>query len=370
MHTLCAQLFEYECVSHEAVSSGDGVLVRARALRDDLPSNVEVLAKKLIIATGFNVAILKPLRFTAGAAVHSIAPTDVLTTQWSYRMRFGPDADKPIFVIGSGKTALDVMYSLSKTCPDVANRIHCVAGRGMWFMNREIFHPSSAWNKYYPFADTLLDTMTRVLEHFDGNNTSEVCQRMSEEDNSFISPIADSKRFMAGTASVEEVEHVRGVLSPPEDKVFKAHLLNVVHHYGIDGPEDGAVLELKNCDTGEIERIVVPRGTFIVNCTGHVHPVPILPVLSDDGLVLTPQHFAGFTGPSACYLTHLFYAGQLERWWRSFPVWEGTSIMPAPGTFGIGLILSVIFFSSAVLLKLPPGACKMWCSLHCTHSPS
>ena len=270
-------------------------------------------------------------------------------------MRFGPEADKPIFVLGSGKTALDVIYNLSKAHPDIAHRIHCVAGNGMWFMNREYIMSSSKWERVNPFGDTTLDFASRMLEMYDGDNADEVYKRMAAEGNGFISPIPDPKKFMAGTASVEEVDHVRSVLSPPESKVFKAHLVDVVLRYGIDGPEDGATLELKSCDTGEVEHVVVPRGTFIINCTGHVHPQRARPVLSDDGLVLIPQHFAGFSGPSASYLTHLFYVDQLEPWWRSFPVWDRGCIVPVNSAFGLELFLTVVMLGSVVMSKLPPG---------------
>jgi lysine/ornithine N-monooxygenase len=37
--------------------------------------------------------------------------------------------DKPIYVIGSGKTAMDVIYHLCKTGdPHMRNRLHCIAG--------------------------------------------------------------------------------------------------------------------------------------------------------------------------------------------------------------------------------------------------
>ena len=53
-------------------------------MNDGMPAEVQVLASRLIFATGFNTAPLKPLPFTSGSAVNSLAPNDVLTTQWSY----------------------------------------------------------------------------------------------------------------------------------------------------------------------------------------------------------------------------------------------------------------------------------------------
>ena len=57
--------------------------------------------------------------------VHSLAPVDIMTPEWTTKMHFAPDA--PIWVIGSGKTAIDVIKALARsTIPNVASRIRCV----------------------------------------------------------------------------------------------------------------------------------------------------------------------------------------------------------------------------------------------------
>lgn len=61
----------------------------------------------------------------------------VLTAGWDAAMRHGTNKDKPIYVVGSGKTAMDVVYHLSRKVPETKHRIRCISGRGMWFLVRE-----------------------------------------------------------------------------------------------------------------------------------------------------------------------------------------------------------------------------------------
>ena len=63
---------------------------------------------------------------------------DVLTPACNALMQFSKDRDKPIFIIGSGKTAMDTMNALdSELGASVAGRIRCVTGHGAWFMVRD-----------------------------------------------------------------------------------------------------------------------------------------------------------------------------------------------------------------------------------------
>ena len=44
--------------------------------------------------------------------------------------------------IGSGKTAMDAIVHLSRREGGMASRLHCVAGRGTYFMNRDLCFPT------------------------------------------------------------------------------------------------------------------------------------------------------------------------------------------------------------------------------------
>lgn len=363
-------LFESAYISH--TTTAEAVEVEVQPLRDGLP-RAAVRADRLIVATGADTAPLAPLKFST-STVHSLSPNMVLTPEWTLRMRFGPDADKPIFVLGSGKTSLDTIYCLTKAYPDVAHRIRCISGSGTWFMNRAIFFPSNPYEAWAPWSTAPSDILARAIELYDGTNANEVYRAMAEESNAYVSAIPNPQTHKAGLASVEEIEHVRGVLSPSEDKVFKAYLLDVT-----DDPDDldMAVLTLRPCaaksgpksgakrgspsdseGTGSASATQViraPRGSFVINCTGHLKPVPHSAVLSGHDRVLQPQSFCGFSGPSANYLTHLFYLGTLDPWLRSKPRWDGftTKQRLAHDGFGIELMATVSLMGPVTLAKLP-----------------
>ena len=62
----------------------------------------------------------------------------MLTPACNALMQFSKDRDKPIVIIGSGKTAMDTMNALdSELGASVAGRIRCVTGHGAWFMVRD-----------------------------------------------------------------------------------------------------------------------------------------------------------------------------------------------------------------------------------------
>lgn len=72
------KMFEHEYVSHATV---DGkVLLQTRAVtkrKGGAPSSMRVLASRMIKATGFDIKIKVPMRFTNPESVNSLAPIDV-----------------------------------------------------------------------------------------------------------------------------------------------------------------------------------------------------------------------------------------------------------------------------------------------------
>merc|ERR1712232_50432 len=92
-------------------------------------------------------------------------------------------------------------------------------------------------------------------------------------------------------------------------------------------------------------------GSFIINCTDNIKPQAHVPVLSDDGLVLSPQGICGFTGPSANLCTHLFYSGGLEPLWRELP--RGRFEIKDKITGGFRGLMQVIVSSARVSMALP-----------------
>ena len=95
----------------------------------------------------------------------------VLTPACNALMQFSKDRDKPIFVIGSGKTAMDTMNALdSELGASVAGRIRCVTGHGAWFMMRD--PPPDRPEEPDPFA--------RWFD-YDGSNGAAINKMLGEQ---------------------------------------------------------------------------------------------------------------------------------------------------------------------------------------------
>jgi len=108
-------LFGYEYKKHEVVDGA--VELTAYCLKDCFsetrlppPAAVRVRADKMIKAMGFDIEIKRPLSFTSQRVV-SVCPADVLKPAWNTYMR-SRGRDKPIVLIGSGKTAMDCIYQV------------------------------------------------------------------------------------------------------------------------------------------------------------------------------------------------------------------------------------------------------------------
>ena len=95
----------------------------------------------------------------------------MLTPACNALMQFSKDRDKPIFIIGSGKTAMDTMNALdSELGASVAGRIRCVTGHGAWFMMRD--PPPNQPEEPDPFA--------RWFD-YDGSNGAVINKMLGEQ---------------------------------------------------------------------------------------------------------------------------------------------------------------------------------------------
>lgn len=153
--------FEYEFIEAETFANENGetkVRVEARPLRPESGlSAMTFVADRVIKALGANITVKSPLNFSTSSRIHSITPADVLTPEWNLKMRFSQDRGAPIFVIGSGKTAMDVIYQIHKQLDHESNRVICIAGRGTWFFNRDEMNPTDFWKRNLYGSNTVLD---------------------------------------------------------------------------------------------------------------------------------------------------------------------------------------------------------------------
>jgi lysine/ornithine N-monooxygenase len=88
----------------------------------------------------------------------------VLTPRYNTLMSYGAGADKPIYVIGSGKTAMDCIGHLHTKLPSARGRLHCIAGRGTWFINRAKAFPQDRWEIMKPTGRTGTDYFIDMME--------------------------------------------------------------------------------------------------------------------------------------------------------------------------------------------------------------
>jgi hypothetical protein len=280
---------------------------------------VRVTSNRLINASGFDVLPKTPLCLSPHITsptqhrVHSLTPRDVLSPASLATLRYSRDRDKEIWVIGSGKTAVDTILALARLGPQVAARLRCVAGRGTWFLNRDLEEDN---------AEHFLEMLAM---HAGGASGAEVMAAFAAR-GIMHSPIADPGSCVFGFCAGWEVEGARAALSPAAEKVVKAHLLDVVAG---DPAVHGGRLSLKlrgvvapavpggMCPTAAALPVTyrpIPDGSFLVNCTDNINFAKaglFLPVVSADGLVLAPQNTCGFSGQSADLLTHAWFLGRL-----------------------------------------------------------
>jgi hypothetical protein len=357
-------LFQYEFKGHSVADGKVQLLVEPLLHAEGIaPPPVSIRADKLIIATGVNIPRKNPIVFSppVSASVHSLQPADILSPKWHPIMKYSEDADKPIWIIGSGKTAMDVIYTLSKQEPSWRSRIRCIAGRGTWFMEREMVdNPVDADGKLLPVY------FLEMCAMFNGSNAREVYRELSGK-GFFHSFVADAQNFVAGIASKEEIATCQATLSPASERVFKSHLVDIEADTEASPEGAGLRMKLRSLDGQTVEYRPLERGSFVVNCTDNVleGQLDIQPIVSGDGLVLCTQNPLRHSGLSAHLQTHAWYLGLLDGVWQQYivnPPWnyhqKDTFMLQGIVGFNTRLISAVLpkeILAATKGLGQPPG---------------
>ena len=249
--------------------------------------------KRLIKAYGNHVQPSSPLRVSS-ASVLSTTPEELPRAIADHRQ----DSD-PIWIIGSGKTAMDVALMLRRECP--GRELNMVAGSGTMFSRRETFFPTGPrrW-----FGGTRINAMLREAAlRFDGTNEQEVAAWFL--DSYGISPSPTSGNFFSAYLSDAECAEARAALR----RIEPGHLDDVVD------TTDGVALVLRDGRS-----VAVPTGSWVVNCTGYLaqpgQAPAAEPFVSSTGNVVSIQLRSSVTGPftpfAGYYLTHLMFLGKLH----------------------------------------------------------
>lgn len=278
--------FGWEYIEHAEVGGTVTVTVRGP------DGQVETLTtKRLIKAYGNHVLPSSPLSLSS-AAVRSTTP-EALSGLIAER----PEDSSPVWIIGSGKTAMDVALMLRRECP--GRELNMVAGSGTMFSRRETFFPTGPRRWY---AGTRINAMLRqVALRFDGTNEQDVAAWFA--DTYGISPSAEPANFFSAYLSDAECAEVRAGVR----RIEPGHLDDVID------TTDGPAIVLR-----EGRSLAIAADSWVVNCTGYLAQPrrPYEPFVSDTGNVLSIQLRSSVTGPftsfAGYHLTHLMFRGKLR----------------------------------------------------------
>lgn len=271
----------------ESVDEGsEGARVCCRSSSGE---RVVIDADKVITAYGFRIEPNDPLPLST-VRVHSVSPDFCDVRKGDIRAD-----DKPVWIIGGGKTAMDTAHALIAACP--GRDVNVVAGGGTFFSRRERMFPDGVrrW-----FGGTLTSSMgAEAARRFDGTNEADVWDWHRSSFGTWITP--DTANFLLG------------VLSESECRAIKGGLRTVVMDYLVDAVDRNDAVEMQFRHGGAT---TIPAGSWIVNCTGYVshsdHPYE--PYLSPGGSVLSIQtrsatlHLSTFMG---YFMTHMLMLGKL-----------------------------------------------------------
>jgi thioredoxin reductase len=249
-------------------------------------------AKRLIKAYGLAVTPNDPLEISS-SRVQSVSPDhcDVRTGDIG-------DSDAPVWIIGGGKTAMDTAHALITTHP--GREVNLVAGRGTFFNNRDRTFPQGArrW-----WTGTLSATVGEQLSRrFDGTNEIDVQDWYRATYGNSVTPRAEN--FLAG------------LLSEAEHTTIAGGLNDIVMDYFTDVVDRNGSTEMVFRSGA---RMPVRPGSWIVNCTGYLHPhieFPYEPYISASGAVLsihprsTTLHLPAFQG---YFLAHLMFLDKITE---------------------------------------------------------
>ena len=247
-----------------------------------------VEAKRLIKASGFEVRPNDPLE-TSSKRVRSVSPN--FCDMRSDDMRA---SDRPVWIIGGGKTAMDTAHALITEYP--GREVNLLAGSGTFFLNRDRCYPAGA--RRWWGGTALSRAAVEAARRFDGTNETVVGNWFRGRYGTWPTP--------------EAGKCMLGVLSQSENTTIAAGLNEVIMDHFVDAVDrEGATdLMLRSGSTKAIQ-----PGSWLVNCTGYFKARgPYVPYVSPSGAVLTIQMHSAtmhLSSVMAYFLTHLLFSGKI-----------------------------------------------------------
>ena len=280
--------FGHTYLGHDEVEAGDHHEAHIHLRAHDGVERL-VKARRCIKALGFDVRTMPALPLTS-AHVRSIAPEspDFLGGAMQHD-------DKPIYVIGGGKTGTDAAHHAIERFP--GRGVEMIVGRGKAFLDRARLFPEGPTR--YLGGTLILDMMRDLALRYDGDNDDEVFDYFLAHYGLALDGPAHACLF--------------GLISPDEIAALDRGVTRVSHRYLEDVVDEaGAPVMVFRDGTRE----PIEPGSWIVNCTGHLlrEARPHEPCLSPHGTVLSIQQTAAITFVTsfgAYFLTHLWMLGKL-----------------------------------------------------------
>jgi hypothetical protein len=249
------------------------------------PKPVRIRARRLLKATGADIQSLPPFPLSS-TRVRSVGVSDPVLTTPEFL-----SSDAPVYVIGSGKTAMDCIRHLVSGRRS-SRAVNLLIGSGMWFLVRDNLYASGA--RRYTHGTLAGDGFLRICELFDGQNEAAVMGAL-ERAGLMMNVFGHAGNCRYGALSFAERDEICKGIS----ETHRGHLVDV----------EGSRMILR--DSGDRREVPVADGSWFINCTSHLRAAPHEPVLQDSGLVCAPQYAMGFTGTTAYYVTHLWYRSEL-----------------------------------------------------------
>ena len=300
---------------------------------------MRVDARRCVKAAGYSIPVNPPLALTS-TRVHSVVPEDG-------RVFSGVDADKPVIIIGGGKTGMDTARVVLTRFP--GREVHMVVGKGTMFISRDLAFPTGC--RRWWGGDPVLTTLLDVAERFDGANEPDVMAYLKRRYAVCVGP--RQERFMYGIQSAAECAFLEAHLA----RVRAGYLVDVVDgdiaacgggagsgEGGGRGQAGGGCCATANGAAGvttsdtaaatapatpaatapvatlvfdDGSREAVPAGAYVVNCTGYLKPQEheYEPYMSPGGAIVSVQQTSAvifLTSYAAYFLTHLLFLGKLH----------------------------------------------------------
>lgn len=250
-----------------------------------------IKTQRLIKAFGFNLTSPTQLPLTS-SSVKSITPSYLHLNSTEIQQ-----SDKPIYIVGGGKSGMDVALCLANRFPDKV--VHMLTGKGTAFLNRNKLFPKGI--KRFIGGTLFMDLMLNVSIKFNGLNEDSIVNYILN--NYIIGLDNNPQNLLFGFLSEEEL----AIISKNISIKYADYLEDV-----IDG-DNSPVMVLKGG-----EKITIEEGSYFINCTGtilrkHNSYESYLSVNSRILSINTTSSIGFACHVSAYFLTHLWFLNKLKE---------------------------------------------------------